>query len=145
MRGRARFSCERFEQSPEHGVAGYPYTLNTGRVLHQYNVGTMTRRTRQQELAPEDLLEIHPHDAAREAIADGSLVELESRWGRTRVRARVTDRVATGTLFLPFHQPDSHTNRVVGPHVDPRSKCPQYKETAVRLRRASASGAGERG
>lgn len=135
VRGRARFACTRFEPSPEHGVAGFPYVLNTGRVLHHYNVGTMTRRTPQQLLAAEDELEIHPLDAQREGVSDGAWVEVESRWGTTRVRARIADRVSAGTLFLPFHHPESHANRLIGPHVDPVSQCPQYKATAVRLRR----------
>jgi predicted molibdopterin-dependent oxidoreductase YjgC len=43
--------------------------------------------------------------------------------------------VVPGTLFLSFHQPETHANRVTGPHRDPRSNCPQYKATAVRLLR----------
>jgi predicted molibdopterin-dependent oxidoreductase YjgC len=46
--------------------------------------------------------------------------------------------VAPGTLFLSFHYPQTHANRVTGPSVDPDSKCPQYKATAVRLRRGAA-------
>jgi predicted molibdopterin-dependent oxidoreductase YjgC len=38
-----------------------------------------------------------------------------------------------GSCFLSFHQPESHTNRLVGPHRDPDSACPEYKLTAVRL------------
>jgi predicted molibdopterin-dependent oxidoreductase YjgC len=43
--------------------------------------------------------------------------------------------VSPGTLFLSFHYPETHANRVTGPSVDPDSKCPQYKATAVRLNR----------
>jgi predicted molibdopterin-dependent oxidoreductase YjgC len=63
-------------------------------------------------------------------------VWLESRWGRIEVSLRHARRVAKGTLFLTFHQPETHANRVTGPHRDPRSNCPQYKATAVRLARA---------
>jgi predicted molibdopterin-dependent oxidoreductase YjgC len=107
-------------------------------VLQHYNVGTMTRRTAQRELAPDDPLEIHPEDARREGIGDGDLLELESRSGATRVRARLSPRMAPGTLFLSFHSPETHANRVTGPSVDPDSKCPQYKATAVRLRASGA-------
>jgi len=135
-RGRGRFFVIPFTPGPEHAVEGYPYALITGRVLHHYNVGTMTRRTPQHALAPEDRLEIHPADAAREGIADGGVVSLESRWGATRVRARVTGRVREGALFLSFHHPETHANRVTGRHRDPRANCPDYKETAVRIRPA---------
>jgi predicted molibdopterin-dependent oxidoreductase YjgC len=38
-----------------------------------------------------------------------------------------------GTTFLTFHYPETQTNCVVGPHVDPTSKCPDYKVLAVEL------------
>jgi formate dehydrogenase alpha subunit len=134
LRGRARLTAVDFAPSEEHGVAGYPYLLVTGRVLHHYNVGTMTRRTPQRALVAEDVLEIDPADARREGIEDGSFARLESRWGAIRVRARRSPRVAPGTLFLSFHFPGTHANRVTGPARDPDSQCPQYKATAVRLR-----------
>ena len=122
-----------FAASPEHDVAGFPYRLVTGRVLEHYNVGTMTRRTPNQRLVPGDALEINPEDAAREGVGDGEPVRLESRWGAATAIAAHSDRVPAGVLFLSFHQPETHTNRLVGPHVDPVSGCPQYKLTAVRL------------
>jgi predicted molibdopterin-dependent oxidoreductase YjgC len=133
VRGRGRLTAVDYAPSSEHGVAGYPYLLVTGRLLHHYNVGTMTRRTPQRELVAEDALEIDPSDARREGIEDGALVWLESRWGGIRVRARRSTRVAQGTLFLTFHYPETHANRVTGPARDPESQCPQYKATAVRL------------
>ncbi len=51
----------------------------------------------------------------------------------------VSRRVTPGTLFLPFHFPESQTNVLTGPHLDPQSKCPEYKLTAVRIRAASIS------
>jgi formate dehydrogenase alpha subunit len=135
MRGAGRLVAVDDVPSPEHGVAGYPYLLITGRVLDHYNVGTMTRRTPSVRLAPHDALEIHPEDAAREGLRDGP-VEVESRWGATTVPLRLSRRVAPGTMFLSFHFPRSHTNRLVGPHVDPQSRCPEYKVTAVRVRPA---------
>lgn len=131
--GRAHLIPVEHEPNPEHGHGAFPYLLITGRVLEHYNVGSMTRRTRQLVLAPGDRLEIHPSDSAREGIGDGALVALESRWGKTAARARVTRRVQPGTLFLSFHFPETHTNCLIGPHVDPKSKCPQFKVTAVRI------------
>jgi predicted molibdopterin-dependent oxidoreductase YjgC len=96
----------------------------------------MTRRTAHRILSPADVLEIHPEDAAREKIADGEPALLESRWGSISVPTRISSRVTPGTLFLSFHYPETHTNRVTGPSLDPESKCPQYKATAVRLRRS---------
>ncbi|MDJ0632732.1 MAG: formate dehydrogenase subunit alpha [Xenococcaceae cyanobacterium MO_188.B29] len=133
IRGKGQLVTIDYIPSPEHGVAGYPFLLITGRLLEHYNVGTMTRRTPNQELVTEDVLEIHPADANREHIADGEPVNLESRWGSTTVKAKHSRRIAPNTLFLSFHYPETHTNRITGPHLDPKSKCPQYKAVAVRL------------
>ncbi|MDX1661207.1 MAG: formate dehydrogenase subunit alpha [Gemmatimonadota bacterium] len=139
LRGEGRLAAAPHRSSPEHDVEGYPYLLNTGRVLDHYNVGTMTRRTPQADLVGDDRLEINPDDAAREGVAAGDPVTIESRWGRTTVPAEPTDRVKPGTLFLSFHFPESHANAVTGPCRDPESNCPQYKATAVRITRSSTT------
>lgn len=131
--GMGKLAAIDYEPSPEHGVAGYPYLLVTGRLLEHYNVGTMTRRTALAGLVAEDVLEIHPEDALRDGVADGATVRVESRWGAIDVTARHAPRVAPGTLFLTFHFPETHANRLTGPVLDPQSKCPQYKATAVRV------------
>jgi len=88
-------------------------------------------------LAPCDVLEISAGDAAELGLATGDTAEVESRWGRTAVPARVSDRVAPRTLFLSFHDPETHANALTGPHRDPDSDCPEYKQTAVRIARHS--------
>lgn len=133
LRGKGKLVSIDYEPSPEHGVAGFDYLLVTGRLLEHYNVGTMTRRTPQRDLVGCDSLEINPLDAAKEAITDGATVRLASRWGEIDVPAKLSTRIAPGTLFLTFHYPETNTNRVTGPTLDPQSKCPQYKATAVRI------------
>jgi formate dehydrogenase major subunit len=132
-RGRATLSCVDYVESPERSTVERPYVLNTGRVLQHYNVGTMTRRTPGAALAPADELEIHPEDAGRERISDGDEVRIESSWGQVCARARLSTRVRPGTLFLSFHHPGTHTNRITGSARDPLSDCPEYKLTAVRF------------
>lgn len=133
LRGRGKLACVDYVPSPEETDQEHPYILVTGRVLQHYNVGSMTRRTPNRELIPEDVLEVHPDDAAHEALPDGARAELASRWGSTCVRVAHSTRVTPGTLFLSFHYPETHANRVTGPHLDPDSKCPEYKVTAVHL------------
>jgi len=133
LRGRGRLSVLDHAPSPEQTDATWPYLLVTGRVLQHYNVGSMTRRTPSRDLVPRDLLEMHPDDVAAEGLREGQTVALASRWGETSVTLAASRRVAPGTLFLSFHFPETHANRVVGPHADPLSKCPEYKITAVRV------------
>ena len=145
LRGRGQLVSIDHVPSPEQIDESLPYLLVTGRVLQHYNVGSMTRRTPSRELVAEDVLEMNPADVAREGLADGQRVALESRWGRTTVTLAVSQRVEPGTLFLSFHFPDTHTNRVTGPHLDPQSKCPEYKITAVRVAAAVQTSAASGG
>jgi len=133
LRGKGRLVALDFVPSPEHDQHGYPFLLITGRALEHYNVGTMTRRTPNCNLLPADFLEIHSSDASRHNIKDGQTVQVQSRWGSTQAPARVTDRISPGTLFLTFHFPETHTNVLTSPYVDPQSKCPEYKVTAVAI------------
>jgi len=141
-RGKARLVPVEFIPSPEHDVPGFPFTLITGRVLEHYNVGSMTRRTPNLQLIGEDFLVMHPDDAAREGLREHGGVAVESRWGAITCRLRIDARVAPGTLFLSFHFPETHTNRLTGPQTDPQSGCPEYKVTAVQVRAQGQPAAG---
>ena len=85
--------------------------------------------------APHDALEIHPSDAAARGIGEGDALVVESDYGEAHVKARVTDRVKEGTLFLTFHFPESGTNRVTSDVLDRISDTPEYKLTAVDVRK----------
>jgi predicted molibdopterin-dependent oxidoreductase YjgC len=129
-RGRGRLSRVEYLPSPEHGAV---LTLVTGRRLEHYNTGSMTRRTPNRTLVSEDVLEMHPADAAARGIADGAPVRVTSAHGEARVRAHVTDRVREGTVFLTFHFPETGTNQLTGPVRDRLTGCPQFKVTAVEV------------
>jgi formate dehydrogenase alpha subunit len=131
-RGRGKLS--RVDYVPSPGL-GPGLTLITGRVLAHYNAGTMTRRTPNVTLVESDALEIHPRDAAGRGIADGDRVAVVSANGEARAVARVTERVAQGVLFLSFHFPETATNAVTGDVRDRLTGCPEYKVTAVEVRR----------
>ncbi|HET9094628.1 MAG TPA: formate dehydrogenase subunit alpha [Solirubrobacteraceae bacterium] len=115
----------------------FPLVLVTGRVLQHYNAGTMTRRTGNVELVDQDVLEIHPDDAARLWISDGDIVSVRSRVGRTELRATVTDRIEPGHVFTSFHFPQTRTNLLVGQSADINTACPEYKVVAVDVRPVS--------
>lgn len=131
--GRGRLMTLPYRPTAEQRNADFPLLLTTGRVLQHYNVGTMTRRTPHRELEDTDYLEINPQDAAGAGIEDGTRVQIISRYGETVVRSRISGRVTPGLLFLSFHFPESHTNVLTSSRVDPESRCPEYKVTAVRI------------
>ncbi len=116
----------------------FPLILTTGRILSQYNVGAQTRRTANVAWHPEDVLEIHPHDAEVRGIADGDLVTVASRVGETTLRAGISDRMPSGVVYTTFHHPVSGANVVTTEYSDWATNCPEYKVTAVQVGLARA-------
>jgi formate dehydrogenase major subunit len=98
----------------------------------------MTRRTANLELVPRECLEIHPDDAARLGVADGERVLVASRRGRVELAAWPTERVAPGQVFMAFHFPDALANALTSESTDSVTDCPEYKVSAVSVRRATA-------
>jgi formate dehydrogenase major subunit len=114
----------------------YPFVLVTGRNLYQFNAGTMTGRTSNAILRPTDTLELSANDAADLGVREGEEVVVRSRYGGTHLIAEITDRVGSGVVFATFSDPARLVNRVIGPHHDPYTHTPEYKLTAVDVRRA---------
>jgi formate dehydrogenase major subunit len=134
--GRAQLAARPYLPPGEQPNSRYPYVLVTGRRLEHYNAGTMTRRTDNLELLPDERLEIHPHDAEQLGVGEGDGVEVSSRRGTVELPARVTDRVAPGQLFMAFHFPEALANALTSDATDEVTDCPEYKVTAVSVRAA---------
>jgi len=112
----------------------YPFILSTGRVLYHHQTGSMTRRARGlPEIYPESEVEINPLDAKRLGIEDGAIAKLTSRRGQVKVRAKLTERVSQGVVFLNFHFAEAAANMLTNPALDPIAKIPEYKVCAVKV------------
>jgi nitrate reductase NapA len=120
--------------SPERPTAEFPLQLTTGRVVEQWHTGTMTMRIAElRDGAGPALIEISPTDARRAQLSDGARVRVTSRFGSLEGLSRVSDRCLPGTLFAAFYDVKLLINTIVADHVDPVSKEPEYKVTAVKL------------
>lgn len=137
VRGKGRFLPTQYLPTDEKVTPRFPLLLTTGRILSQYNVGAQTRRTANFHFYPEDVLEIHPHDAVERRIADGDLVSVVSRSGKTMLRATRSERVQPGVVYTTFHFPESATNVITTDNSDWATNCPEYKVTAVEVRSAT--------
>ncbi|MGW1535181.1 formate dehydrogenase subunit alpha [Streptomyces aureus] len=143
VRGKGRFVVTAYVPTNERSTRRFPLVLTTGRILSQYNVGAQTRRTGNVAWHPEDVLELHPHDAEVRGITDGSLVTLASRVGRTTLRAEVSDRMPAGVVYTTFHHPVTGANVVTTENSDWATNCPEYKVTAVQVGLARPLGHGD--
>jgi formate dehydrogenase major subunit len=133
MKGKGKFVLTEYVPTDERTGPRYPLLLTTGRILSHYNVGAQTRRTENVAWHPEDLLEIHPHDAEQRGIRDKDWVNVSSRAGETTLRALVTDRVAPGVVYTTFHHPTTQANVVTTDFSDWATNCPEFKVTAVQI------------
>ena len=105
------------------------------RTLYQFNAGTMTGRTPNSVLRPDDYVDVSREDADRLGLSTGDRVLLRSRHGRATLTVRVDAAVRGGELFATFHTPHSDLNRLTGSHRDRHVDTPEYKVTAVALDR----------
>jgi formate dehydrogenase alpha subunit len=132
-RGLGKFHVVHYSPPAEPPDEEYPFLFTTGRLLFHYHA-VLTRRSRGlEEACPEPGAEIHPDDAAALGVADGDFVELVSRRGRVRVKAKVTDRVPRGVVFMSFHFREAVANLLTVSALDPVSKIPELKTCAVRI------------
>ncbi len=137
VRGKGRFMLTEFVPTQERTGALFPLILTTGRILSQYNVGAQTRRTENSRWHEEDMLEIHPFDAESRGINDGDLVGLESRSGDIALRARISERMQPGVVYTTFHHAKTGANVITTDFSDWATNCPEYKVTAVQVRRTN--------
>ncbi|MFD4527711.1 formate dehydrogenase subunit alpha [Streptomyces sp. NPDC058470] len=133
VRGKGKFVVTSYVATNERSTRRFPLVLTTGRILSQYNVGAQTRRTGNVAWHPEDILELHPHDAETRGIRDGDLVTLASRVGQTTLHAEISDRMPAGVVYTTFHHPVTGANVVTTENSDWATNCPEYKVTAVQV------------
>ena len=137
VRGEGQFVTTPYVPTDERSTRKFPLLLTTGRILSQYNVGAQTRRTNNVVWHTEDVLDMHESDAEARGVRDGDWVEVSSRAGSTRLRARITDDIPAGVVYTTFHHPVSGTNVITTDSSDWATNCPEYKVTAVQVRPSS--------
>jgi anaerobic selenocysteine-containing dehydrogenase len=109
--------------------------------MHEhFHTGSMTRRAAILDaIVHAGHVEVHPIDASHHGIADGDRVAVSTRRGRIETTAQVTERVAPGSIFVPFHFAEAAANVLTNDALDPIAKIPEYKVCAARLTRVDAA------
>jgi assimilatory nitrate reductase catalytic subunit len=139
--GRARFISEPYCAALEVRDAGFPLTLNTGRLRDQWHgmsrTGTAARLFGH---VSEATLSLHPEELARHRVQVGDLVHVSSRRGSLVVPVASDDGVGPGHAFLPMHWGERFlkggVNLLTQPAFDPISKQPELKHSGIRIDKA---------
>ncbi len=117
-----------------------PLILTTGRIRDQWH--TMTRTGKVSKLnqhIARPMLEMHPVDALTRSIDDNDLVVIENERGQVRLPVKLSVKIKPGVVFLPMHWgkilqfDQKRANNLTNSSVDPISKQPGFKFTAVQV------------
>jgi ferredoxin-nitrate reductase len=126
--------------SSEKPCEKFPLILTTGRIRDQWHTMTKTGKVNKlKQHVSEAFLEIHPEDAYERGIEENALVEVSSRRGNVRVKAKISEQIKRGVCFLPMHWGKilnndlNRANNLTNNLVDPVSKEPDFKFSAVQV------------
>jgi formate dehydrogenase major subunit len=132
--GKATFAEARYTPPNETPDEDYPLILTTGRMLYQFHTRSMSGKVDGlNRKAGRSIIEINPIDAEKLGISNGEKVKASSRRGEILTTAVVTDIVAEGVVFMPFHFADGPANALTNPVYDSISKVPELKVCACRV------------
>lgn len=144
--GRARLIATEWTPFPEQPCEDFPFVLNTGRTVEHWHTRTKTGNISiLQQLSPRAWLEMNPADAGALKLKAHDRVDIVSARGRvSSVELRVTEVIAAGQVFLPFHFVESNANQITQSAFDPISREPNFKQCAVRVEKSPAAPATNR-
>lgn len=136
--GRAKLWAIENSALPEGPNEEFPFLLNTGRTVEHWHTRTKTGQIPiLNRLSPEAWVEMNPRDVKRLGVLHGDYVRVESRRGVVeRIKLRMTEMVAPGQIFIPFHYAQANANNLTVSDCDPFSREPNYKQAAVRVERS---------
>lgn len=138
--GKGKFTPLVYKPSAEITDDAYPLVLTTDRSLYHYHSGSLTRKVEGLNiLRRAERVEINPAVAQAMGIADGDRVRVTSRRGSVETIARVSGDCPAGVVSMTFHFAETPTNVLTNPALDPVSKTPELKVSAVRLEKVTNS------
>ncbi len=133
--GRAQLIPTAWEPFPEPPTREFPFVLNTGRTVEHWHTRTKTGQIPiLVRLSPRPWLEMNTRDGRMLGLEPSRRVDVISRRGRIRnLDLRLTETVAPGQVFVPFHWAEANANQATQSAFDPISREPNYKQCAVRV------------
>ncbi len=131
--GRARLIPLPFINNNEVPDEHYPFWLNSGRLVEHFHTRTRTGKIgNNNKYSPTPFMEMNPDAAARLGVDHQSYVRVVSRRNDAVVMVMLTHRVPRNMVFIPFHFFDC-VNRLTLGLLDPHSRQPAFKQSAVRI------------
>ena len=137
--GKARFIPLEMSEVPAMTTNDFPFLFLQGRVLHQAQGQIEILLVGQKNYIQRDeLLKLHPADAADMGIQEEDWVEVISSRERIRARAKLTDEAFRGTVSTTFLFGSLMTRLESSEDPDPMSRVPGLPVIPVRLAKLEA-------
>jgi formate dehydrogenase (NADP+) alpha subunit len=136
--GRGHLADLEYRPPAESPDEEYPFLLTTGRSRNHFHLAMTSQVPGLMKYEPEETLRLDGADAARLGIKEGELVKVISRRGEVTVKAKITDDLHPGLCYMTFHFYETPTNVLTNLALDPVSKTPEFKVSAVRIEKLVA-------
>ena len=133
--GKAEFFACDWEPPMEEVSEEYPLVLSTVREVGHYSCRSMTGNCRAlAALADEPgFVQMNDQDAKALGIKNNELVWISSSRGKVISRADVSSRTNKGACYMTYQWWIGKCNELTAEHLNPGSRTPEYKYSAVRI------------
>jgi predicted molibdopterin-dependent oxidoreductase YjgC len=133
-----RFVPEHFEGVEDIRSDKYPLILTSFRSTHHFLTGEMTNKSKMLMSFKEGpFCYLSAMDAQRLGISDGDTVEVSSSVGTLECQAQVDESIPKGRVGMHFHFENLLVNTLFPTQFDEKTFTPNYKMTAVAVRKNS--------
>ena len=133
--GKAEFFACDWEPPMEEVSEEFPLVLSTVREVGHYSCRSMTGNCRAlAALADEPgFVQMNDQDAKELDIKNNDLVWIASSRGKVICRADVSTRTNKGACYMTYQWWIGKCNELTAEHLNPGSRTPEYKYSAVRI------------
>ncbi|TCP97234.1 formate dehydrogenase major subunit [Cricetibacter osteomyelitidis] len=133
--GKAEFFACDWEPPMESVSEEFPLVLSTVREVGHYSCRSMTGNCRAlAALADEPgFVQMNDQDAKALGIKNNDLVWISSSRGKVISRADVSTRTNRGACYMTYQWWIGKCNELTAEHLNPGSRTPEYKYSAVRI------------
>jgi len=135
-----RFMPEHFEGVEDIRSDKYPLILTSFRSQHHFLTGEMTNKSKTlMSFREGPFCYLSPIDAERLGISRGDDVEVSSSVGNIKCEAQIDESIPKGRVGMHFHFEQLLVNKLFSTQFDEKTFTPNYKMTAVGIRKPSSS------
>jgi len=135
-----RFMPEHFEGVEDIRSDKYPLILTSFRSQHHFLTGEMTNKSKTlMSFREGPYCYLSAMDAERLGISNGDSVEVSSSVGNIICKAQIDESIPKGRVGMHFHFDQLLVNKLFPTQFDEKTFTPNYKMTAIGIRRLSSS------